>query len=57
MRIQARSSEKKAIGRHDRDDVDLLALAFGIPVWSNDTDLNGAGVWYTMPRLLRRLGV
>ncbi len=51
---------KRAIARRDPDDVDLLALAlaFGVPVWSNDNDFKGAGVeWYTTAQLLRRLGV
>lgn len=51
---------RRAIARRDPHDVDLLALAlaFGIPVWSNDSDFEDAGVeWYTTARLLRRLGV
>jgi predicted nucleic acid-binding protein len=51
---------KRAIGKRDPDDVDLLALAlaFGVPVWSNDSDFKDTGVeWYTTARLLRRLGV
>jgi predicted nucleic acid-binding protein len=51
---------KRAIGRRDPHDVDLLALAlaFGIPVWSNDSDFKDVGVeWYTTARLLRRLGI
>ena len=50
----------RAIARRDPDDVDLLALAlaFGVPVWSNDSDFKDAGVeWYTTARLLRRLGI
>jgi predicted nucleic acid-binding protein len=50
----------RAIGKRDPDDVDLLALAlaFGLPVWSNDKDFHGAGVeLYTTARLLRRLGL
>lgn len=53
-------SAKRAIARRDPDDVPLLALAlaFGVPVWSNDNDFKDAGVeWYTTARLLRRLGV
>ena len=40
--------------------MDLLAfaLAFGVPVWSNDSDFKDAGVeWYTTARLLRRFGI
>jgi predicted nucleic acid-binding protein len=51
---------KKAIARRDPDDVELLALAlaFNIPVWSNDSDFrNGGADWYTTARLLRRLDV
>jgi predicted nucleic acid-binding protein len=51
---------KRAIGKRDLDDVDLLALAlaFGVPVWSNDSDFDDAGVeWYTTARLLRHLGI
>ena len=51
---------KRAIARRDPHDVDLLALALavGVPVWSNDSDFKDAGVeWYTTARLLRRLGV
>lgn len=51
---------KRAIGRRDPDDVDLLALAltFGVPVWSNDSDFRDVGVdWYTTAQLLRRLGI
>jgi len=53
-------SAKRAIGRRDPDDVDLLALAlaFGVPVWSNDSDFKDTGVeWYTTARLLRRLEI
>ena len=51
---------KRAIAKRDPHDVDLLALAlaFGVPVWSNDSDFEDARVeWYTTARLLRRLGV
>jgi predicted nucleic acid-binding protein len=51
---------KRAIAKRDPHDVDLLALAlaFGVPVWSNDNDFKDAGVeWYTTARLLRRLGL
>ncbi len=51
---------RRAIARRDPDDVPLLALAlaFGVPVWSNDNDFKDAGMeWYTTARLLRRLGV
>ena len=48
----------RRIGKRDPDDVELLALAlqFGVPVWSNDSDFEDAGVpWYTTAQLLRRL--
>ena len=51
---------KRAIAKRDPDDADLLALAlaFGVPVWSNDSDFKDAGVeWYTTARLLQRLGI
>jgi len=51
---------RRAIAERDPHDVDLLALAlaFAIPVWSNDSDFKDAGVeWYTTARLLRRLGM
>lgn len=51
---------RRTLGQRDPDDVDLvaLALAFGLPVWSNDSDFKDAGVeWYTTARLLRRLGI
>jgi predicted nucleic acid-binding protein len=51
---------QRAIAKRDPNDVDLLALAlaFAIPVWSNDSDFKDAGVeWYTTARLLRRLGI
>ena len=51
---------RRAIAKRDPHDVDLLALAlaFGVPVWSNDNDFKDAGVeWYTTARLLRRLGL
>lgn len=46
---------RKRIARRDPDDVDLLALALNleIPVWSNDSDFENAGVvWYTTASLL-----
>jgi predicted nucleic acid-binding protein len=49
---------RKRIGRRDPDDVDLLALALhlGIPVWSNDSDFENAGVvWYTTASFLAAL--
>src|SRR5262245_25890207 len=51
-----RGAARRAIGRRDPNDVDLLALAlaFSIPVWSNDS--SGAD-WFTTARLLRRLGL
>lgn len=51
---------KRAIAKRDPDDVELLALAlaFSVPVWSNDSDFKDTGVeWYTTARLLRLLGV
>ena len=51
---------KRAIARRDPHDTELLALAlaFGIPVWSNDSDFRDAGAeWYTTARLLRHLGL
>ena len=51
---------RRAIAKRDPDDVDLLALAlaFDVPVWSNDSDFKATGVeWYTTARLLRRLGI
>ena len=48
----------RKIGWRDPDDVELLALAMalGIPVWSNDNDFRGVGVeWYTTARLLKKL--
>jgi predicted nucleic acid-binding protein len=49
---------KRAIGKRDPHDVELLvlAMAFGVPVWSNDSDFKDVGVaWYTTARLLRHL--
>jgi predicted nucleic acid-binding protein len=49
---------RRAIGERDPRDVDLLALAlaFSIPVWSNDSDFEATGVErYTTSRLLRAL--
>lgn len=46
---------RKQIGRRDPDDVELLALAmaFKIPVWSNDSDFENTGVvWHTTASLL-----
>ena len=46
------------ISKRDPDDVDLLALAlaWGIPVWSNDNDFEGTGIeWYTTAQLLKKL--
>ena len=51
---------KKRIERRDPDDVELLALAlaFNIPVWSNDNDFEDTGVqWLTTEKLLRQLGI
>jgi predicted nucleic acid-binding protein len=55
-RIEA---SRRAMEDRDPADVELLslALAFGIPVWSNDSDFKTAGIeWYTTARLLRELG-
>ncbi len=54
------AAAKRAIGKRDPDDVELLALAltFKVPVWSNDSDFKDAGVeWFTTARLLRHLGI
>jgi predicted nucleic acid-binding protein len=51
---------KKRIEPRDPDDVELLALAlaFNIPVWSNDNDFEDTGVqWLTTEKLLRQLGI
>jgi predicted nucleic acid-binding protein len=51
---------KRAIAKRDPHDVELLALAlaFSVPVWSNDSDFKHTGVeWYTTARLLRLPGV
>jgi len=51
---------KRSIAKRDAHDVELLALAlaFEIPIWSNDSDFKDAGVeWYMTARLLRRLGI
>jgi predicted nucleic acid-binding protein len=51
---------KKRIGQRDPDDVELLALAlaFNVPVWSNDRDFESTGVgWLTTERVLRQLGL
>ncbi len=51
---------KRAIGRRDPDDIELLALAmhFKIPLWSNDDDFLGCGVQrLTTAELLKMLDV
>jgi predicted nucleic acid-binding protein len=51
---------KKRIEQRDPDDVELLALAlaFNIPVWSNDNDFEDAGFpWLTTEKLLQQLGI
>ena len=51
---------KKRIEQRDPDDVELLALAlaFNIPVWSNDNDFEDTGVqWLTTEKLLQQLGI
>ena len=50
----------RRIAARDPDDVELLALALalGIPVWSNDSDFERTGVeWFTTARLLKELGL
>lgn len=50
----------RRIAARDPDDVELLALALalGIPVWSNDSDFEQTGVeWLTTARLLKELGL
>jgi predicted nucleic acid-binding protein len=52
------SEARRRIGRRDPDDIDILALAlhFGLPIWSNDSDFEIAGIeWYTTADLLARL--
>ena len=54
------SEARRRMGRRDPDDIHLLALALelGIPVWSNDKDVEDAGVeWFTTEDLLRKLGL
>ena len=49
---------KRRIGRRDPDDIDLPALALytGLPLWSNDSDFEDAGIeWFTTAALLARL--
>ena len=49
---------KKRIGQRDPDDIELLALAlaFDLPVWSNDKDFEGTGIrWLTTEKLLGQL--
>ena len=51
---------RRRIGRRDPDDVPILALAlaFDIPIWSNDKDFEDAGVdSFTTEELLRKLGL
>ena len=46
------------MGRRDRDDVELLAMAIHLklPVWSNDNDFEDTGTaWYTTASLLAAL--
>ncbi len=50
----------RRIGSRDPDDVDLLALALalGIPIWSNDKDFEVSGVeWYSTAELLKKLKI
>jgi len=49
---------QRRIGRRDPDDIDVLASALhaGVPVWSNDSDFEDAGVeWFTTAALLAKL--
>jgi predicted nucleic acid-binding protein len=51
---------EKRIGQRDPEDIELLALAlaFNVPVWSNDKDFEGTGAaWLTTEKLLRQLGL
>ena len=51
---------EKRIAQRDPDDVELLALAIalGVPVWSNDKDFKGTGLeWLTTEVLLKRLNL
>jgi predicted nucleic acid-binding protein len=54
------SAARRRIGKRDPDDVDVLALAlaFDLPVWSNDNDFEKTGVeWHTTAELLKMLGI
>ena len=56
----SRPEAARRIGRRDPDDVELLALALhlDLPIWSNDSDFEAAGVkWYTTAALLKMLGI
>jgi predicted nucleic acid-binding protein len=51
---------RRRIGKRDPDDVELLALAIalGIPIWSNDSDFEHARIeWYTTATFLAKYGV
>ncbi|MFC1706288.1 PIN domain-containing protein [Planctomycetota bacterium] len=49
---------ERQIGARDPDDVDLLALALDVPVWTNDRDFEITNVArYTTAQLLKALGM
>jgi predicted nucleic acid-binding protein len=57
---QAIPETLRRIGKRDPDDAELpaLALAFSVPLWSNDKDFEGTGVeLFTSEALLRQLGL
>ena len=57
---RAISEASRRIGKRDPDDIDLLALAiaFSLPIWSNDRDFEHTGVeLFTTEALLRKLGL
>jgi predicted nucleic acid-binding protein len=54
------STARRRIGKRDRDDGDVLALALtkNLPVWSIDNDFEDSGVeWYTTAELVKTLGI
>jgi predicted nucleic acid-binding protein len=51
---------RRRIAKRDPDDVEVLALVLhlGLPLCSNDNDLEDAGIeWYTTAELLKNLGI
>lgn len=57
---QAIPEASRRIGKRDPDDIELLALAiaFNVPIWSNDKDFERTGVeLFTTESLLRKLGL